>query len=241
MQDYLELLLVFAIYSFLGWVVETVFARIKEGKLINRGFLKGPFCPIYGFGVIFIVKTSSLLSIYRKDYHTWLFISIVFSIILVTLLEYITGLILESIFKCKWWDYSDNYANIKGYVCLKYSLIWGLFAFLIICEVNPLILMIIDKIPNKVQRYSVVILLFYFVGDTIKSIIDTLKLRDVIMNYSKFSVNKYYENIIEYKRLFIAFPRLMLLNAGVVNRDIRSILNGQIDKIKNVYKNKFSE
>jgi uncharacterized membrane protein len=241
LQDYLELLLVFAIYSFLGWVVETVFARIKEGKLINRGFLKGPFCPIYGFGVIFIVKTSSLLSIYRKDYHTWLFISIVFSIILVTLLEYITGLILESIFKCKWWDYSDNYANIKGYVCLKYSLIWGLFAFLIICEVNPLILMIIDKIPNKVQRYSVVILLFYFVGDTIKSIIDTLKLRDVIMNYSKFSVNKYYENIIEYKRLFIAFPRLMLLNAGVVNRDIRSILNGQIDKIKNVYKNKFSE
>lgn len=239
MESYIILLLFFTIYSFLGWVLETTFASVNAGKFINRGFLTGSFCPIYGLAAVFIIKTSSMINIYIKYYYTWILISILFSIILVTVLEYMTGFILEKLFNCKWWDYSDNYANIKGYVCLKYSLLWGGLAFLLVQVVQPLISNMILNIPLRIKIYYSIILLFYFVGDTVSSIIDALNLRKVIINYSNFSVKMYCEKIVKYKRFFIAFPRLLFLNAGIINRDIRRILNGKIDKIKIAFKNKF--
>lgn len=239
MEYYVVLLLFFTIYSFLGWMMETIFASINSGKFINRGFLRGSFCPIYGLGAVLIIEVSSRVNIYVDYYYTRILISVVFSIILVTALEYITGFILERIFNCKWWDYSDNHANIKGYVCLKYSLLWGVLAFLLVQMVHPLILKMILYIPFRIKTYYAIILLFYFIGDTVKSVTDALNLREVIINYSSFPVKMYHEKIMQYKRFFIAFPRLLLLNAGIINRDIRRILNGKIDKIKVAVKNKF--
>lgn len=239
MENYIILLLLFAVYSFLGWVLETTFASINAGKFINRGFLTGSFCPIYGLGAILIIKASSGIDIYIEYYYTGVLISVLFSIILVTALEYITGFILERLFNCKWWDYSDNHANIKGYVCLKYSLLWGVLAFLLVQMVHPLILKIVLNIPFRIKIYYAVILGIYFIGDTIRSVTDALNLRNVIINYSNFSAKLYHEKILQYKRFFIAFPRLLFLNAGVINRDIRRILNGKIDKIKITVKNKF--
>lgn len=241
MERSVTLFLFFAIYSCLGWVLESNFARIKEGMFINRGFLAGPFCPIYGLGAVLIIKAFSLINNYIKDYYTWIFVSVVFSIILVSALEYITGIILEGFFNCKWWDYSDNYANIKGYICLKYSLLWGFIAFLLMQVIHPLILKIVLNIPFEIKSYYTVFLLLYFIVDTIKSIIDALNLRNVVINYSNFSIKMYYEKIIQYKRFFIAYPRLLLLNAGVINRDLRRELNVKIDKIKMVFKNRFQE
>jgi uncharacterized membrane protein len=239
LESYVILLLFFTIYSFLGWVIETIFASINAGKFINRGFLTGSFCPIYGFAAVLIIKASSTINIYVENYYTWILISMLFSITLVTALEYITGFILERLFNCKWWDYSDNYANIKGYVCLKYSLLWGVLAFLLVQMVHPLISKVVLNIPFRIKGYYAVILLFYFIGDTIRSVTDALNLRKVIINYSSFPVKMYYEKIMQYKRLFIAFPRLLFLNAEVINRDIRRVLNGKIDKIKIAFKNKF--
>lgn len=239
MENYIILLLLFTVYSFLGWVLETTFASINAGKFINRGFLTGSFCPIYGLGAILIIKASSEIDIYIEYYYAQVLISVLFSTILVTALEYITGFILERLFNCKWWDYSDNYGNIKGYVCLKYSLLWGVFAFLLVQMVHPLILKIVLNIPFRIKIYYAVILGIYFIGDTIRSVTDALNLRNVVINHSNFSAKLYYEKILQYKRFFIAFPRLLFLNAGVINRDIRRILNGKIDKIKITVKNKF--
>jgi uncharacterized membrane protein len=239
LENYIILLLFFTIYSFLGWVLETTFASINAGKFINRGFLTGSFCPIYGLGAVFIIKVSAMINIYIKYYYTWILISVLFSIILVTALEYITGFVLEKLFNCKWWDYSDNYANIKGYVCLKYSLLWGMLAFLLVQMVHPSISKIVLNIPFRMKIYYAIILLFYFIGDIVRSVTDALNLRKVIINYSNFSVKMYYEKIMKYKRFFIAFPRLLFLNAGIINRDIRRVLNGKIDKIKIAFKNKF--
>ncbi|KZL89657.1 putative ABC transporter permease [Clostridium magnum] len=239
MENYIILLVLFTVYSFLGWVLETTFASINAGKFINRGFLTGSFCPIYGLGAILIIKASSGIDIYIEYYYTGVLISVLFSIILVTALEYITGFILERLFNCKWWDYSDNHANIKGYVCFKYSLLWGVLAFFLVQMVHPLILKIVLNIPFRIKIYYAIILGIYFIGDTIRSVTDALNLRNVIINYSNFSVKMYCEKILQYKRFFIAFPRLLFLNAGVINRDIRRILNGKIDKIKIVVKNKF--
>ena len=112
-----QLVFFFFIYAFLGWCTEVIYACVNSGKFVNRGFLNGPYCPIYGFGVVAVV-----MCIYpAKDNLHVLFFG---SVILTTALEFITGFILEKIFNEKWWDYSDEHFNIKGYICLKFSLMW---------------------------------------------------------------------------------------------------------------------
>ncbi|AWI03205.1 putative ABC transporter permease [Clostridium drakei] len=233
------LLLLFTIYSFLGWALETIFASINEKKIINRGFLNGFVCPIYGFGAILAIQSSKWISNIFENPFIAIIINIIIAMILVTVLEYITGFLLEKIFDCKWWDYSSNAFNLKGYICLKYSLLWGVLTFLLIKFVHPTILKVLFLIPTSTKGYLVAILLLYFLTDTVKSVKDTLGLRKVILNSSNISLNRYYEKIIQYKRLFIAFPRLLILNASIINNDIRSVLNDQMDKVKVELKNRF--
>ncbi|MDF2986559.1 MAG: rane protein [Eubacterium sp.] len=239
MTNFNDLLLFFTIYSFLGWAMETIFASINERKFINRGFLSGFFCPIYGSGAVLILWSSKLVANVFENHLTALIISLLFSVILVTVLEYITGFLLEKFFNCKWWDYSDNAFNIQGYICLKYSLLWGLMTLLLQQVVHPAIAEVIFSIPLSVRGYLAVFMLLYFMADSVKSIIDTLDLRKVILDASNISSNKYYEKIIQYKRFFYAFPQLLILNAGIINRDIRSILNEKMDKIKVELKSRF--
>lgn len=239
MIEFINSFLFFAIYSFLGWCLETVFASIRDRKFINRGFLTACFCPIYGFGAVLIIKLSSVINMNIKNYYLSMVVSILSSIILVSALEYITGFILELIFNCKWWDYSDNFANIKGYVCLKYSLLWGFIEFILIQVIHPLVMELVINISIRIKVYYALFLLLYFIIDTIKSVTGVLDLKKVIVNYSNFSIKRYYEKILEYKRIFRAYPRLMILSAGTINRDIRSILNEGIDKIKMEFKNRF--
>lgn len=239
MVNFNDLLLFFTIYSFLGWAMETVFASINERKVINRGFLTGFVCPIYGFGAVLILQSSKWVSSVFENSFTALIINILFAVILVTVLEYITGFILERIFDCKWWDYSDNALNLQGYICLKYSLLWGALTFMLVQVIHPAILTLVFSIPASVKGYLAVFLLLYFLTDTAKSVMDALDLRKVILNYPNVSANRYYEKIIQYKRFFLAFPRLLILNVGIINRDIRSILNDRMDKIKVELKSRF--
>jgi len=239
MDSFTEILLFFTIYSFLGWLIETVFASANAKKLINRGFLTGFFCPIYGFAAVLIIKTISMINITFESYFVSLIAKSVFAIVLVTLLELVTGFFLEKFFNCKWWDYSDNRANFKGYICFKYSILWGLFSLVLVNIVHPAISWIVLSIPKSMNIYMVIFFILYFLTDTTKSVIDALDLRKVIINYSNFSVNKYYDKIIQYKRIFLAFPRLLILNAGIINRDVRSILNDRFHKIKVEFKSRF--
>jgi len=240
MDNYSTLFLFFVIYSFLGWLLETIFARLKDGEFVNRGFLAGCVCPIYGFGAVLILKVSSWANIYTKDYFSYMLISILSSIILVTALEFVAGFILEKLFNCKWWDYSDNYANIHGYICLKYSIIWGAIAFLLVQILHPLTIELVSSISYGVKFYFIVLFLIYFIIDTIMSVRDALKLQKVIRNYSNFSIEKYYIKLLRYKRFFAACPRL-LLNANIINEEVRRVISDKIDKIKIQFKNRFQE
>lgn len=234
-----DLIMFFTIYSFLGWSLETAFASIKQRKFINRGFLTGFVCPIYGFGAVFIIQLSKLVTNIFDSQFTSLIINILFSIIVVTVLEYITGLLLEKIFHCKWWDYSDNAFNLQGYICLSYSLLWGFLSFLLIQFVHPIIAHAVISIPIYYKPYLGVLICIYFILDISKSVFEMLDLRRVILNHAAIPLNKYYEKIIRYERLFLAFPRLLLLNADIINHDIRSILNDKMDKIKVKVKSRF--
>lgn len=186
-----------------------------------------------------MLQSSKWVNIVFQDSLTSLVMSILFSIVWTTALEYITGFLLERIFNCKWWDYSDYHFNLKGYICLQYSLLWGLLAVILIQMVHPVISKFVFSVPLSTKGSIATVLLLYFVADTVKSIIDALNLREVILNYSNLPVNKYYEKITQYKRFFLAFPRLLILNAGVMNRDVRSILNDRIYKIKVEIKSRF--
>jgi uncharacterized membrane protein len=166
---------IFVIYGFLGWCVEVCFATVKTGKFVNRGFLNGPFCPIYGFGVMAVVL--SLTSV--KSNLLLLFIG---SFLLATLLEFVTGYILERNFNQKWWDYSDSPLNIKGYVCFKMSFVWGLACIGVVYILQPITLNFIDWLPNNVGVIILCLFALILVADTIVTVMSLLKLkREVYM------------------------------------------------------------
>ena len=134
---------IFFIYAFLGWCTEVVYAAVNQGRFVNRGFLNGPVCPIYGFGILFMVLILGCL----PD-NLWLMYGA--GVVITSLLEFITGFILEKFFHEKWWDYSDCPFNIKGYVCLKFSLVWGLGVVFIMKIVHPGIMKVVHWLPHPI-------------------------------------------------------------------------------------------
>lgn len=165
-----ETLWLFCIYAFLGWCVEVIYATVNSGKFVNRGFLNGPVCPIYGFGVTVVILCLTPL----KDNLIILFIG---SVILTSLMELVTGFILERIFNDKWWDYSDEHFNINGYICLKFSLIWGLACILVVEVVQPIIYKFINAVPIRAGRFLLSIFILSFIIDFIATVITISKFK----------------------------------------------------------------
>ena len=127
-----EGLLYFFIYGILGWCAEVAFAAVKERRFVNRGFLNGPICPIYGVGVVMVV-------VFLEPFEDqWLLLYLA-SAVLVTLIEGMTGYVLDKLFHHKWWDYSELPLNIGGYVCLLFSVVWGVACVVIVKAVHPLV------------------------------------------------------------------------------------------------------
>lgn len=123
MEYFYNLLFYFAIYSFAGWCGEVVFATVRHGKFVNRGMLHGAYCPIYGFGLITVIVCLTPI----KDSWLLLFAG---SAVLTTVLEFITGFVLDKLFGRRWWDYSDKKFNIGGYICPQFTVVWGLACLL---------------------------------------------------------------------------------------------------------------
>lgn len=110
-----EYVFYFVIYAFLGWCTEVAYKAVTVGQFVNRGFLNGPVCPIYGFGMVFVIWALTPVT----DNAFLLFVG---GFVITTLLEGVTGFVLEKLFHAKWWDYSSEPFNIGGYVCLKFSI-----------------------------------------------------------------------------------------------------------------------
>lgn len=156
--NFYNLIYFFAFYSFAGWCIEVLYYFKNEHKFVNRGFLNGPFCPIYGFGVVSLVV---LLDGYRHNVFTLFLLGTV----LTTVLEYFTGFILEKTFKTKWWDYTDDPFNIHGRVCLLYSLIWGAGEVIVIRIIHPYINNIVINIPQVLGDIFLSVIVIYFIID----------------------------------------------------------------------------
>lgn len=156
-------------YAFLGWCTEVAYSGVRHGRFVNRGFLNGPVCPIYGFGVLSVVL---VLEPFKEDPLLLFFGSMLFC----SLLEFLAGYAMERIFKDKWWDYSGNPFNIKGYVCLEFSIIWGLACILVIDRVHPHIMRLINAIPQRVGVWLLLILSAAFAADFAITLLELLKL-----------------------------------------------------------------
>ena len=157
-QNFYELVWIFIIYAFIGWCTEVSYAALDRGIFVNRGFLNGPYCPIYGCGVVIVVAVLTPL----KDNLLILFIG---SFLLTSILEYITGYLLEKVFHNQWWDYSDKPFNIHGYVCLKFSIYWGLACTFIMDVLHPIIYKGITLMPHIVGMILICIIMTVFFVD----------------------------------------------------------------------------
>ena len=131
----------FFVYAFLGWCMEVSFAALTSGRFVNRGFLNGPVCPIYGVGVVVVLFFLEPLR------HNFLLL-FVGSVLLTSLLEWLTGFVLEKLFHQRWWDYSNEPFNLGGYICLRFSIAWGLACLLVVDVIHPSILWLIGLVPH---------------------------------------------------------------------------------------------
>lgn len=136
-----EIAWLFFIYSFLGWTLEVIHAVYGKRKLVNQGFLNGIVCPVYGFSMVFL----SIFMDSLRDEWFYLFLG---CMIISSVIELVTGVVLEKIFRKRMWDYSDMKFQVGGYVCLKYAVVWGILGTLLIKLVNPLLLDVFPKVPQ---------------------------------------------------------------------------------------------
>ena len=152
MYDIFQIMTFFMFYAVLGWCVEVIYKTTCTGRFVNRGFLNGPLCPIYGFGATAVIVCLTPLN----DNLAVLYIG---SVVLTSALEFVTGLVLEKLFHQKWWDYTDEHFNIKGYVCLRFSLAWGLACVFVMRIVQPPVLALYDRMPIVLR--NVIFIAFY--------------------------------------------------------------------------------
>ncbi|WP_050698942.1 putative ABC transporter permease [Anaeromassilibacillus senegalensis] len=159
MQNLSELFLLFTIYSFIGWMCESIYCSVIAEKLINRGFLNGPFCPIYGVGALLVIK---LLAPFAGN-PAVLYLA---SVVVTSILEYVTGFLLEKLFHTKWWDYSHRRFNLQGRVCLGNALLFGVMGVIVTHRVHPSILHLLAQIPADWLLALTIALGIYFLCDT---------------------------------------------------------------------------
>ena len=158
----------FFLYGFIGWGVEVVYAAIKTHKLVNRGFLCGPICPIYGFGMVGLVYSVSLIPM--PDSGSMSAVAIFFiGMFLTTAIELVGGWALFKIYHIRWWDYSEMKFNLGGYICPQFSLLWGLGSVLMIKVVHPLLARGSNPMPFKVMLILDIVLFVLFAVDVVVS------------------------------------------------------------------------
>ena len=150
----------FLIYSCLGWCLEVIYAAVTTGQLINRGFLNGPVCPIYGFGMVIVLFALTPLS------HSLLLLYLG-GVILPSALELVGGWALYKLYHTRWWDYSDYPFNIGGYICLEFSLLWGVGTLIVMKLVHPIIANAVALIPPLVGLILMFLLYGIYAADTI--------------------------------------------------------------------------
>lgn len=204
--------LLFYLYCFMGWIWESCYVSLKNHKWVNRGFLKGPLLPIYGSGAI-VVLISTL--VVQKN----LVLVFIIGMIAATILEYITGALMEKLFHVRYWDYTTEPFNINGHVCLLCSLAWGVFSVLLVRFVNPPIEYLINNIPDEILEISAYIITVFITIDAVQSFNEAMDLKNLLIRFTERN-----DTIINIKK------RIEILEA-FVNEDVKSMQEKLVEKV----------
>lgn len=226
----------FMIYSFGGWVIEMIFVGFQEKKIVNRGFLLGPYLPIYGIASILM---TFLLDPF-KQYPVLLFIS---AILICSIIEYFTGYAMEKIFNAKWWDYSNEPFNLHGRICLRNAFLFGILGTALIYLINPCLFFCLDLVPIPFLYFVAGLLLSLFTIDFVLSfhVIRRLKLTAAALkkDYSDEMSHKVREALSKewsFKRILNAFPDFTFINFGEFKKILKIKAKYMKDRSKRLVK-----
>lgn len=175
---FVQWLLFFYIYCFFGWCFESAYVSIRKRQLVNRGFLKGPFLPIYGSGAIAVLLAALP---FREMPVAVYFVGLTAA----TLLELVTGIVMESLFKVRYWDYSNQKFNFMGHICLSSSIAWGFFSIAMIYGFHKPVEHFVLWLPDRVVTYGTYILTIFIAADFATSFKTALELRDMLITAEK--------------------------------------------------------
>ena len=180
-MNFLNVYLLFWTFSIIGWLMEVVVCSFTDKRLVNRGFLIGPYCPIYGFGAIIML----LLTPYKEH----VFVLFILALVLCSVLEYLTSFIMEKFFKVRWWDYSNDSFNINGRICLRNAIAFGALGVLFTKYLNPIFMYGINSLSIKtIQIISIIVFII-----TTLDIIVSLKAMNSVKNFVIKNKEKFYK------------------------------------------------
>ncbi len=244
---YLEKLIFwFMLYSITGWIYETALCSVSERKFINRGFLNGPYCPIYGVGAVLDV-----LILGRIQNVFFLFI---LGVIVTCTLEYLTSYVMEKLFHARWWDYSERKFNIAGRVCLQGAIVFGAFSVILIKLIHPLVIKLTEILPGRVLFVIVLIFSAGFLTDLIITVSGFAGFNKRLAAFSEAlsekaenaaeqvrnsatyaKLNTLYENFSkkmnrQQRRMISSFPKLRSVNHNSVLGEIRKTISKKVSK-----------
>lgn len=168
----------FYFYCFFGWCFESTYVSLKQKKLVNRGFMRGPFLPLYGTGAIMMLVVS-------MPFQDNIFLTYLAGVVGATILEYITGVTMEALFKVRYWDYSNQPFNFQGQICLGSSIAWGFLTILMTRVVHKPIETFVLSIPMNVLTIVTSIITIYIVADFTLSFKAAMDLRDILVKMEK--------------------------------------------------------
>mgnify|MGYP002518686525 FL=1 len=224
--------MLFIIYSFIGWSIEVVGKLIEKHKFINRGFLVGPICPIYGWGCIAIIL---LLSKYKSSP----IILFLMAIIICSILEYFTSYFMEKLFHVRWWDYTRRKYNINGRICAETMIPFGLLGCLVVYVVNPIFAGLLNKIPVNTLNILAIIIFTLYIIDNVVSLSVMFGFKGTLKTVEKDGTEEITKKVREvllqrnflYKRLVNAFPNITSKKERL--ELLESKISAEIGKLKN--------
>ena len=226
MEKICYIFILFIIYSFLGWIVEILDIFITKGKIVNRGFLIGPYCPIYGVGLLLIINLL-------KNYTDSIIVLFILSACICMILEYLTSYFMEKLFHARWWDFSDSKFNLNGRICLETTIPFGLGGVFIMYVVNPFFTGLLNKLSSKETIIIGLILFIIFLTDTIVSFF-------IISRISKIDTSKYKDDTEEVNKKITEYLKK---TSPLMKRLLESFPNARIkiNKLKNKLEDKRDE
>lgn len=244
----------FFFYSFVGWVLECFWCTVSETRksnkftFINRGFLIGPLCPIYGCAAL-------TMTIFLQPFSQNLWIVFFLGILVCDIVEYLTSYIMEKIFNARWWDYSQRFMNLNGRICLEHTCIWGFLSVLFIMFINPNVTKLILKVPENYFSILIYSMLALFIADFFIAVVATIdinilrskirSIRSASEEFEKIKVvevgssgnNNIFDRFNDFKEKMnsLSFPRRM--NIKRISREmprLKDQIRYQLEGLKNI-------